>query len=47
MNQSFQEHLNNQLDQIRDNGLYKSERTITTPQDVRIRVDDADVLAGR
>ncbi len=42
MNQSFQEHLNNQLNQIRDNGLYKSERTITTPQDVRIRVDDAE-----
>ena len=36
----FQNHLANQLQEIRTNGLYKSERTITSPQTVHIRVDD-------
>ncbi|QDT03739.1 2-amino-3-ketobutyrate coenzyme A ligase [Rubripirellula lacrimiformis] len=41
----FQNHLKDQIQQIRDSGLYKSERTITSAQDVRIRVgDDRSVL---
>ncbi len=41
----FQQFLAGQLKQIRDNGLYKSERTITSAQNVRIRVgDDKPVL---
>ncbi len=31
-------HLNDQLNSIRDSGLYKSERVITSPQDAKIRV---------
>ncbi len=34
----IQEHLRQTLDEIRDNGLYKAERIITTPQDAHIRV---------
>ncbi|MCL4149271.1 UNVERIFIED_CONTAM: hypothetical protein GTU68_020199 [Idotea baltica] len=37
----FQNHLQSELQTIRDLGLYKSERTITSPQDVHIRVGDA------
>lgn len=41
----IQKHLADQLDQIRENGLYKSERRITSPQDVHVRVgDDQPVL---
>ncbi|QDT12150.1 glycine C-acetyltransferase [Planctomycetes bacterium K23_9] len=41
----FQNHLQSELQTIRDLGLYKSERTITSPQDVHIRVgDDTKVL---
>jgi glycine C-acetyltransferase len=39
MHDSFRKHLTDQLEQIRSNGLYKSERTITTAQDVHIRVN--------
>lgn len=39
---SFQQHLADQLTQIKDAGLYKSERAITTAQDVRIRVGDGE-----
>ncbi|MEI9892854.1 MAG: glycine C-acetyltransferase [Chthoniobacter sp.] len=35
---SFQQHLGQQLEDIRAAGLYKSERIITTPQDAHIRV---------
>ncbi|MDE7081076.1 MAG: glycine C-acetyltransferase [Muribaculaceae bacterium] len=38
----FQEHLNKELDSIREAGLYKSERVITTPQSADIRVASAD-----
>lgn len=34
----FQAHLTSQIDEIREAGLYKSERVITTPQDARIEV---------
>lgn len=38
----FQEHLKNELDSIREAGLYKSERVITTPQSTDIRVASAE-----
>ena len=38
MYDSMKSHLLTQLDEIRQSGLYKSERVITTPQDARIRV---------
>lgn len=42
---AIQQHLTDQLAQIRANGLYKAERVITTPQNARIRVGDgASVL---
>jgi glycine C-acetyltransferase len=45
MNDSFRNHLSQQLDQIRAAGTYKGERVISTPQGPRIRVaDGAPVL---
>jgi len=38
MYDAMKPHLLAQLDEIRQSGLYKSERVITTPQDARIRV---------
>jgi len=38
MSQDFLNHLASQLADIRSGGLYKAERTITTPQDMHIRV---------
>ena len=35
---AMKEHLKGQLRQIRDSGLYKGERVITTPQRARIGV---------
>src|SRR5258706_9107531 len=35
----FQEHLKKQLEEIRQAGLYKRERFITTPQNAKIKVD--------
>ena len=37
---SFQQHLNEQLDQIRESGLYKNERVIATPQSAHIGLAD-------
>ena len=37
---SFQSHITTQLDEIRRNGLYKSERVISTPQGTYVRVAD-------
>ena len=37
---SIQQHLTDQLSQIRANGLFKAERVITTPQNAHIRVGD-------
>ena len=42
MYETFRQHIAAQLDEIRQNGLYKSERTITTPQDMHIRVAGGD-----
>ncbi len=36
----LRDHLRAQLDDLRGRGLYKSERVITTPQGVRVRVRD-------
>ncbi|EMI53755.1 glycine C-acetyltransferase [Rhodopirellula sallentina] len=42
---SFREHLASQVDQIREDGLYKSERLIRSPQDMHVRVgEDQTVL---
>ena len=41
----LQDHLQKELDQIREAGLYKDERIITTPQGAEIKVDTgAEVL---
>ena len=41
---TLQKHLLAELDGIRAAGLYKNERTITTPQDAHIRVGDSGPL---
>ncbi|MFK7817847.1 MAG: glycine C-acetyltransferase [Planctomycetaceae bacterium] len=41
---SMLDHLSSQLDGIREEGLYKAERIIKTPQDARIGVADDSVL---
>ncbi|MEL6544604.1 MAG: glycine C-acetyltransferase [Myxococcota bacterium] len=38
--QTFTQHLKTQLEEVREAGLYKSERVITSPQDAVIRVED-------
>ncbi len=40
MFQSMKDHLTEELAQIRDGGLYKTERVITSPQRARISVED-------
>jgi glycine C-acetyltransferase len=40
MNDTFRQHLGQQLDQIRAAGTFKTERVISTPQGARIRVAD-------
>ena len=42
----FKEHLTKELDGIREAGLYKNERVITTPQsaDIRVENNDGEVL---
>lgn len=44
MAEAFLNHIAGQLDEIRQQGLYKAERTITTPQDVHVRVEDGDTV---
>ena len=39
MNEAFKKHLNGQLDEIRESGLWKCERVIITPQRARIAVE--------
>src|SRR5438270_5088823 len=39
MTGSFKQQLTSQLAEIRSQGLYKSERTITTPQNARVSVN--------
>ena len=40
----FKEHLRRQLSAIRDDGLYKEERVITTPQGARVGVGDGPAV---
>ena len=44
----FKEHLQHQLNAIRDNGLYKEERVITSPQGnhVSVRNGQTEVVPG-
>ena len=42
MAEAFLTHIENQLNDIREQGLFKAERTITTPQDVHIQVNHGD-----
>ncbi len=44
---SFQSHLQQQLDAIREAGLYKSERIIESPQDAHIQVGGTDGTAEK
>ncbi len=37
---TIKQHLTQELDEIRQNGLYKAERVISTPQDAHIAVGD-------
>ena len=39
---NFQDHLNNELKTIRDAGLFKSEREITSAQGAKIGVNSGD-----
>lgn len=39
---ALQNHLQNELDQIREAGLYKNERLITTPQQARVGVQGSE-----
>lgn len=42
MNTRFLEHLANETDELRDAGLYKAERILSSPQDAVIRLDDGE-----
>lgn len=44
MYSNFKQHLQSTIDEIRDAGLYKSERVIDGPQDARIEVGGREVL---
>ena len=44
MSVSMNEHLKRQLETIRDEGLFKTERVITTPQDAHIGVGDGSTV---
>lgn len=44
MYKAFKQHLENKIGEIRDAGLYKSERVIEGPQDARIEVNGREVL---
>ena len=41
----FKQHLENTVKEIREAGLYKSERVIESPQDARIDVGGREVLS--
>ena len=46
MYKNFQKHLSEELDSIKEAGLYKNERIIVTPQSADIKVEgtEGDVL---
>lgn len=41
---TFKDHLQNQLNEIEANGLFKRERVITTPQGASVKVNGIDVI---
>lgn len=41
---TFKDHLQNQLNEIEANGLFKRERVITTPQGASVKVNGKDVI---
>lgn len=44
MPDAFLNHITSQLNEIREQGLFKAERVITTPQDVHVRVGDGSTV---
>ncbi len=44
MSQGFQDHLHDQLEALRADGLYKQERELMSPQNARIRVERGEVI---
>ena len=44
MDYAARERINTELDSIREQGLYKTERVITTPQSASIKTNDREVL---
>ena len=42
MKKSFLKHIQTEIDQLKDTGLYKAERIIVSPQQARISVSDGD-----
>ena len=44
MNPGYLAHLNRELDQLREAGLYKTERTITSPQQPRMTANGREVV---
>ena len=42
----YQQHLQAELDGIREAGFYKTERVITTPQGSHVHVTSGEVLLG-
>ena len=40
----FKSKLQNELDSIKEQGLFKTERIIETPQDAKIKVNGKEVL---
>lgn len=44
MDRSFLDHLSHELESLKEQGLFKAERVITTPQDAVIRSEGGEVL---
>ena len=44
MDQAFLDHLHSETEALRDSGLFKAERVITSPQRADIAVGDGSVL---
>ena len=41
---AFKDHLQNQLNEIESNGIFKRERVITTPQNAVVKVNGKEVI---
>ncbi|SDL26073.1 2-amino-3-ketobutyrate coenzyme A ligase [Modicisalibacter muralis] len=44
MSQAFQDHLRHQLTELREEGLYKQERELMSPQRAKVRVERGEVI---